>query len=629
MADLDVLPLFVEIAQHGKSYCLDWLGGIYPNFGDTSNPLIECFFTPFDPVSKERFLADQIKAGIAVGYLPALCLGQMFTGPTWENTLLGQTEKITVRLDTRDEGAIDEVSLLSLDRDYQFSPVSERFLSRDSASLAGLSPLDAGLKALSGKVVKGKQPTLILVSEIELLRYYYLTTSFMARIIFGGAFGQHGWSEIICNMIHEGPTFDLGLEQARFVYRQGFAYADVPVLARILFTGGKRPALCGATRVGKAIRAARINRLGKDALVHPRTFFPFLGRTDLSLQGRTWETEGGPVFLVSRIVGCSGPFPFKSISFCEEVGPGGKPAKPGAPGAYPGRKRPPSEPDGGGTRKCVSTSPPHPFGKKFVFRGGGRNFAVLQGMSICREKRKENTHRSGSGFGGKVPSLPDLSTGAPSGKSSSASPLSVQDLAKRPSAVAEQLDTFLEALQILAENKPEWCVNVVHAGLEPLWDPEREKDFSQFPIVPCEKRVLQNRQCSFMDAEQKVRRLLICAEIEVCPGHFVYLLEAQRRIRDAISEAQSPYKDLLPIALMRTTNYAPIEDEIFDLILIETVKKKTSWPVTGDVPNIIRDDARHAQGEKGAREIADRMIALVQRHCLEIAAEAPADQTGY
>jgi len=624
MAELDSLPLFEEIAQHGKSYCLDWFGGVYPNFGDTSNPLIECFFTPFDPVSKERFLADQIKAGIAVGYLPELCLGQVFAGAKWGNTHLGRAEKITVQLDTRDAGAIEEVSLLSLGRDYQFSPVNERFLSRDNASSAGLSPLDAGLKALSGRIVKGKPPALILVSEMELLRYYYLTSSFMARIIFGGAFGQHGWSEIICNMIHEGPSFDLELEEARFVYRQGFGHADVPVLARILFTGGRRPALCGATRVGKTIRAARINSLGKDALVHPRTFFPFHGKTDLSLQGTTWETEGGPVFLVSRIVGCSGPFPFKSINFCEEVGPGGKSAGPSAPEAFRGRKRPPSEPDGGGTRQSVSTSPPHPFGKKFVFRGGGRNFAALQGMSIRREKRKENTHRSGSGFGGEVPSLPDLSTGAPSGGSSSASPLSVQDLAKRPSAVPEQLDIFLEALQLLAENKPEWRIDVVPAGLESFLDPEREKVFSQFPIVPCEKRITQDRQCSFMDAAQKVRRLLICAEIEVCPGHFVYLLEAQRRIRDALTDAQSPYKDLLPIALMRTANYAPIEDDVFDLILTETVKKKTSWPVTGDVPNVIRDDARHAKSEKGAKEIADRMIALVQRHCPEAAAEEAA-----
>lgn len=612
MPTIDRLPLFEEIALAGKYYRLEWFGGVYPNWGDTSNPLMECFFTPYDPVSKQRLFQEQIRAGIAVGYLPSLCLGQVFNGSDWSPRLLRQETKITLQLAPQEDGEVTETTLLELSHASRFHPVHQRFLVANDE--LGSSPLNAGLKVLHGQVITGQQPVLVLIHEFELLRFYYATSTYLAKLIFAGNFGIPGWSERICNMLHEGPTYEFEGGVARFVYRLGFSHADVPVLARLLFEGGRRHALRGVRRAGKMVRTRLINSHGRKTLVHPRTCFPFEGKTTLALMGSQWKTDSGIVFLAHRILSCSGPFPFKNISFCEEVGPGGQSAGPDAPTAFPGAKRQPPSVPGGGEKVSVSTEPPSAFGEKHVFDGGGHNFLALQGMQIRREKRKENTHRSGGGFGGVSNSLSNLSTGDVTSGHSSSSPLSIRNNFWRPSAVPAHLDTFLAALEVVAKKRPEWQAQIIPAGLESWPDLQRNVMFSLFPVVPCEKRILQDRQFSFMDDGQNERRLLVCASLTVAEGQYVYLMEAQRRHRDTPSAEQSPYKDMMPIALIRAVNYAPIGDELFDVILVETVKK-TTWPVNGDVPGIIRDDTRHGQGAKDIEDIAARMITLVQRHC--------------
>lgn len=343
MSIIQMLPLFKEIASQDKCYRLEWFGGVYPNLGDQSNPLLECFFTPFDPASGKRDFSNQLRAGIAVGYLPVLFLGQTFRGKNWRPALGRPASQLTLQLDLQQPYAVEETSLLELDAEARFDPVNWRFLKPDSSREG--SPLRAGMKRLRGKVLRsvngnGAEPIVVLVPEIELLRFYYASSEHMAKLILTGNFGRRGWVERTYNLIHEGPSYDLETGVARFVYRLGFSRDDVPVLARVLFEGGERNAFRGVSRPGKMAVAKRINAAGSVSLFHPRTYFPFQGQTSLELAGSYWNLKAGqPVFLVHRILSCSGPFPFKGISFCEEVGPGGKPAGPNAPIAFPGRRR--------------------------------------------------------------------------------------------------------------------------------------------------------------------------------------------------------------------------------------------------------------------------------------------------
>lgn len=615
MPIIQKLPLFKEIASQDKCYRLEWFGGVYANLGDPSNPLIECFFTPFDPRRGKRDFPNQLRAGIAVGYLPTLFLGQTFKGKNWRPLLGRPASRITLQLDLQQPEAAEETSLLNVDAEYRFDPVHRRFL-QPAPDHEG-SPLQSGLKLLRGTVLGGPEaaPTVILVPEMELLRFYYASSEHMAKLIFAGHFSSRGWSERTYNMIHEGPTYDLETDIARFVYRLGFSRADVPVLARVLFEGKERGALRGVQRPGRQAIAKRVNAAGSTSLFHPRTCFPFQGVTTLELAGSYWKREGSQqlTFLVHQIMSCSGPFPFKGISYCEEVGPGGKPAGPDAPIAFPGGKRRLLN-GGSGGGLGLSTEPPAGGVEKQLFQGSGRKFLALQGMRIFREKRRDCTHRSDEGGGGAVDDLPNLSTGDPTHGKTSSAPLAIQNKTLRPSVVPANLDAFLDALRVLHKDKPEWGMETIQAGLDGLYDEERKAWFSLFPSVPCEKRTLQLRQFSFMDDEQTELRRLVCARLTLAEGRFVYLLDAQRRDRNQPEPGQSPYMDELPIALLCTTNYGPIDDELFDKILTETVKK-TTWPLSGEVAGIMREGTRHGKGAKGVEDIAARMITLVLRHC--------------
>ncbi|AXK38420.1 hypothetical protein [Crenobacter cavernae] len=616
MAIIPQLPLFKEIASQEQCYRLEWMGGVYANLGDPSNPLLECFFTPLNPVSGKRDFPNQIRAGIAVGYLPTLFLGQTFQGKNRRPQLGRAAARLTLQLDLRQPGAVEETSLLDVEAAARFDPVHQRFL-KPMADHDG-SSLRAGLKRLQGKVIhthgQAVAPSVILVPELELLRFYYVSSERMAKLIFTGHFGREEWAESTYNLLHEEPSYDLESGVARFVYRHGFARADVPVLARILFEGGERWAQRGVYRPGTLALAQRINAAGRSSLFHPRTRFPFMAPTTLELAGSYWNFKTDhPVFLVHQILSCSGPFPFKGISYCEEVGPGGKPAGPDAPVAFPGRRWRHLR-GGSSVGLGLSTEPPAGGVEKQLFQGAGRKFLALQGMPIVREKRRDCTHRAGGGSGGAVEDLPNSSTGDPTQGNTSAKPLAIQDKTLRPSVVPASLDAFLEALDVLSKERPEWRMETVPAGFDGRYDEEREAWFSLFPMVPCEKRTLQLRQFSFMDDERTEQRRLVCARLTVGAGQYVYLLDAERRDRKQPGPGQSLYMDVLPIALLRTRNYTPIDDELFDKILVAAVKK-TTWPLTDEVDGIVRDDTRHGKGAKDIQDIAARMIALVLRHC--------------
>lgn len=619
MSYIPSLKPFKEIAEPAKHYRLEWFGGVYPNFGDDSSPLIECFFTPFEPELPDangqprikRDFSGQFRAGLAVGFLPALYLGQTFLGGEAVRALSRPDQVLRLRFDPAAPGAVSETSLMSIEPRLRFEPVNRRFVQ----SGGGVpTPLSAGLKRLYGEiVVEGRsKPAAVLIPEIELIRFYYATSEKMAKMIFEGNFGYDGLSEKVFNMLHEGPVHQLESDVVRFVYRLGFSREDVPVLARILFDGGW-DAMSGIRRPAKQAAVERLTSARAASISYPRTLFPFKGETTLELAGSYWKLQGNQwAFLAHRVLSCSGPFPFRGISYCEEAGPGGEFAGNDAPTAFSGsRLRSSSSSDIG---HSVSTEAPASGSEKSVLNDASRTFIGLQGVEIVREKLRANTHQSGEVRWRSQGSLPNHSTGNSTHAQTTSSRLGIRDKILRPSLVSADLESFLRALKVLAATRPEWNPTTVQAGSVGVSEEGGSRDrFSLFPCVPCEKRTTLLRQFSFMDDEQDVRRRLVCVQLTVGEGQYVYLLEAQRRLRLNPTKEQSPYMEELPIALIRTENYSRIDEDLFDKILVQTVVKKT-WPTTGEIEGVVRDATLHGHGASSVADISARMVGLVLRH---------------
>ena len=608
---------------------LDWFGGISPNLNEPDNPFIECLFSPItktptpenpEEIKWKRDMKNQIRAGISVGYLPSLFLGQYFkSGKRAPLAEWQPMETITFELNTGDASAITETYLPDISIESWSAPASARF--EYTANRAGIKKLIGRLHKTDHKKIaqafkKFPVPFELIIHEIELIRFYLTNSEYSCKQIFTGAFQNDQLFVRVINALHEAPSFDPQTESGRFIYRHGYKQEDALSLGRILFEPNAH-ALHAAQRVHKQIVADRINHDG-DQLGYARADFPFSGSTHLRLSGRRLKTATGYIFLACRILGCTGPFPFKHLSYCDEITPGGVPAPDDAPIAFPGLRTIDSGPahsDGNDetTGESASDERPSSASARIAAQLGARDYGALKDVTLKVEKLRDSTHRSKSKFPQYLESLLNASTGAGTLGASSCARQTITERNLRPSTVSPDLETFIQVLKGLRTLKAAWGVKTICVG-HGTQDEASGEWFSFFPEVRCEKRKSIVRQFSFMDKEKLIGRRFLCAEIQV-EGRYFYLFEAQRRLRDTSSlvKGQSLYKEDLPILLLRGAEHGQYIGVDF-LPFMKLAVTKETWPAQDELKGFVRDYTVHGLGAQSVDEITSRIVDLVMRN---------------
>lgn len=142
--------------------------------------------------------------------------------------------------------------------------------------------------------------TIILVPCVELLRFYFGSSSNLLARLFDAPFEPSNlWSQIGTD--HDGIKIDLALGIS------GRSAADIGRIA--LSTDARFAAeLIGASCIAATARGER---------AYPKTLFPFSGETCISATG-TWLPKDGNsrgVFLVFSLLSCSHPFPFSKLRY--------------------------------------------------------------------------------------------------------------------------------------------------------------------------------------------------------------------------------------------------------------------------------------------------------------------------
>lgn len=611
------LKPFQELHHTDKLLRLDWFGGVKCNAEETDNPLIECLFTPFnlpDPSSGETTPKpkrhDQFIAGIAVGYLPTLFLGQFFR--KGERAPLNEwlpTEIITFDLDVSDAASVTECTLPDIHLDPKSEFIAPRFMA--TANCTGIKKLHGILRRTSNnKIQKIPAPQDVFIHEMELIRFYLTNSSHSCKNIFNGAFSDQNIGTRVVNEIHETKSLDPRTGAGRFVYRHGYKEIDAPILGRILLDPSK-VALKAAQRVHNKIVADRVN-LETDWFGYPRTHFPFQGNTQLVLSGRRLKTATGFIFLAYRIHSCSVPFPFQSLSYCDEISPGGEPAPPGAPVAFPGSNTVQTGPGHQDSSAGESKSNERPSAASAQLRIelGKREYLGLVGVPLKREKLRDSTHRAEKKTIEYRDELSDASTGAGTSGDSSTIRQSITEPIIIPSPLTLDLETFIKVIKGVRALHPDWVVTTIIVGAGSESEGEQT---SYFPEIACQKHKHIMRQFSYTDDAKFERRRFICAQIFV-NGQYVYLFEAQRRLRfPPPTDSQSPYKESLPVLLLHTPGHEEIQGDDFLPMIEQTVKNKT-WPNESDLNEFIRDHTVHGQGVQTVDEMCARVAQLIQRN---------------
>lgn len=599
------LKPFEELARD-EVVRLDWFGGVQANPRDGNNPLLECFFTPQDTFIDQTGstiyapkLGRQYRAGIAVGYLPGLFLGQYFHNIE----LLAQekwpeSETIVIDFDVPEADSIIETTLPKLD--LMRGIVSSNF--DPDASNSGLKRLQGTLVKSSkkGKVVGCSEE--VVMPEIELIRYYLTNSTHSCKNIFTGAFTEAALPLRVVNRLHESDSPPPG--KVRLVYRHGYEANDAPALARILYAPDDL-GLMAARRVTNTINRDRING-AVGWIGHPRTYFPFVGKTRMTIEGKRFKTNSGTfIFLAHRIKSCTAPFPFTDLSFCDEIEPGGNPAPPGAPEAFPQAKPsygPANDIEGLGTSK----SNERPKSGSLIIHSElrQREYPSLGDIKIVREKLRDSTFTSSK----KIPEydehLINASTGSGTSDNSSSSRQSLSDpIAK--SRLSADLVTFIEILIALRKKHPAWEIQTLLVG-----DGFHNEDewTSYFPMVPCDKRKSIMRIFSFLDEKKEHPRSFICGEVSI-KGKYLYLFEAERRLSQKRSD--QPYKEELPVLLVWDPGYSQVQASDFSDMINDTVIEKT-WP--SRITGFRRNCTVHGMGATTIADMSARIAQLILRN---------------
>lgn len=609
---------FKELSHTDKLLRLDWFGGVKYNLHEHDNPLVECIFTPIElpnpkngKITPKPKRADQFMAGIAVGFLPIVFLGQYFKKGKWappEEWLKHET--ITFELNVSDATSVTECTLPDMQLHQTSDFIAPRF--KRTANKSGVKKLNGILRRTSRKDIKKiNVPQDVFIHEMELIRFYLTNSSHSCKNIFSSAFSKDNIQTRVKNDLHDNDKtlLDPQTGAGRILYRHGYREKDAPILGRILLDPDG-VALNAAQRVSSKIIADRINS-ETDWLGYPRTNFPFLGTTRLVLSGRRLKTATGFIFLAYRIHSCSAPFPFKSLSYCDEITPGGKPAPEDAPVAFPGSKAPETGPahEPGEHGNSTSTERPSAASVQLKFEFNERIYQGLDGVLVFQEKLRDCTHRSEKKTPRHLDDLRDASTGGGTTGESSAARQSLTEDIVTPSPVTPDLDTFIKVIQELRKLHPDWTITTIIIG---IGSENNGEQTSYFPKVACQKLNKIMRQFSYIDDMKKERRRFICVQILV-NGRYIYLFEAQRRLRTPLSpKSLSTYKEFFPILLLRKPSYEEVDGADFLPIIEQTVRNKT-WPGKDAIDGFVKAYTVHGKGVKNEKDMCARVSKLIAR----------------
>jgi hypothetical protein len=554
---------------------LSHISGIYDNVADPANPLMECVFVRLDVTHDnlsdmfdgfpKTWDSSYLSVRIATRYLPCLCVGEVYLeGKKTRHSRLNNNDGGVYEFDIDLNQPPKETTLgKSLGQEFfgktlthlKESPIKELNGSLNTTRSRFIADLKDHRLLANGSRVK------LIFSEIEILRFYYAKSDKLTEAIFKNHFSDENIPVHITNELHEKRELKNG--KFRFVYRHGFNKADAIVLARILSSD---TALSGVRRVSQTITTDQAN---KKSLYFLRTDFPFQGKSTIKVRGRLGVINDNDVFIVHQILSCSGAFPFSELSYCAEISrgnpnPHGMPMgmKPSPPRILDENK--PNEEKG----ESTSTDGPNKDLKPLTLKIATSSFSAIDRRNIKYEKLRDSTHTSGE----RKPPHPahtgnDVSSGSPKKNGNGKSKQKIVD----ESFLAIPTTNLKNIIQAMRNSiLSTACKTIKSLTLsDGIFIDLLGEALIPFPVIMC--RVINKKRIfSFVDESYKVRRRLLCFQIEYKKNeniNYLYILEAEERYTST----------KLPTLLLYQKNMEIIEKDMLESLLMWTVRNQ-DWP---------------------------------------------------
>ncbi len=285
----------------GKLWRIDWMHGIRINPAAISEQLIKVFltrlntsndFNSINPLNNLNLSKKRCSADIGVGLLPLVWTGSVWRdGHLIENGIEHQTR--TFAIDTTQAHFINFSSTTNNGAaPCRIIPAFQYPVGSEAWACISRSPLIA--------LPYNNDPHGLLIPAIEVIRFYYIYSSYSARALF---FRQYD------KLLREPTTFDPVSKVVKVFLHWFCLQSDAWVLARYKASPLMQERV---KNIYEWIQLESINKF--DSMPHGNSFFPFDGLSKLSAQFRPIIGEDGVKrFLAVRLLNCTAAMPFSDV----------------------------------------------------------------------------------------------------------------------------------------------------------------------------------------------------------------------------------------------------------------------------------------------------------------------------
>lgn len=693
------LPPHRRFPSDDRIYRLTWFGDLRFNPSVTTEPLIEVYLvplrdteTPFDTLDSAHaydYTASRL-IEVGIGYLPSLRIGSF-----WRNGLpysLPQVktrdkrassspyhlapifiESLTDRLPSFNSGDYiqrPETTKQGEYRDY-FIPYAKYPLQvggyfDPEASIARTQILRFACTATTSYDEEGKpfvSPITCLVPCVEILRFYYASSTALIREVIGGGIGKDvdDPHNTLYNPDPELTFINTDTGQAHIQLRRRMRDSDAPTLARTRFSPY---AFAQTSNISKHIIHQCANNKPVSIVAYP----PFECATEWRALGKPFHFGRVPIvgepdtrhwhFLVYEILSCSAPFPFSSLKFDRDndgrsqLAPETAEERQAKRIAYPQSSHKPLDEPAGGIHNDGEPSLDYP---QYEVVNDVPRFLDLEDKSIEKLPQNRTTHRAAPSERPGAAETPDSSsTGTGDYGQSRTAPFAVtlSDFGRvgangtavdeieeadendespttkggggRGEAMPATLDEFRAVLKTLTEIYGVRWEFITIAPDNLMLKTERpdafdslEPDVSVFPLRLYKRDKKKAFVWSFIDAERYTVRRQVCIAYLNHNSRSYYLLEAEHlpSVRDA--DGNLLRREPIAMCLLaakgsdEVNGYGKVSDDLLKDVLRHCVENRGDWIKSDELPELFRDFITHTSTE--TERTAERIFDAMQR----------------
>jgi len=283
-----------EIKNLGSgTWRVDWFGAIERNPSVQTEFLVRVILSRLkenwthQDVATDNAVDSQTRCSvlIGVGQLPVIFIGSLWLDGQCLPVAAGQFQSLNLEISPstisilKSSDLIDGKALVP----YSFHQVS-----------------GAGMNALCLNVAHGNDPAAVIIPAMEVIRFYYATSSNMSKAIFDGKFTHD-----LDSLVNPNYTGMVNGRKCVVCRRKNLTDDDCWAIGRVL---NSQEAFMGACKIHDSLIKAQVNNVR----TFPETGFPFTGKTTIRARCKLigWEKKR---WLILSLISCSGAFPFDQL----------------------------------------------------------------------------------------------------------------------------------------------------------------------------------------------------------------------------------------------------------------------------------------------------------------------------